>query len=75
MKNFEIKPFAKPVIVDVRLTMPKLRRQFALNLQMIQLQFDCVDVLGKIPAYVSRADVQSDYSGAVDSRLDHHSSP
>ena len=50
--NLEVEPFAKPGIVNLRFSAPELRRQAALNLQMIQLQLNNANSLGKISAHI-----------------------
>ena len=61
--------------MNLRLSVPELRRQPTLNLQMIQLQLNHVDTLREIPAHISGADVQSGYFTTLELRLDHHCSP
>jgi hypothetical protein len=47
--------------VYLRLALPEIGTQPALYLQMIQLQFDDGNVLGKITPDIVHTDVQADY--------------
>lgn len=61
--------------MNVRLTFPELRRQAALNLQMVQLQFNDTNALWKITAYILRAYMQSSDFATSELCLDYHRSP
>lgn len=73
-RNFETKPFTKTWVMNFRPSAPKFRRQPALNLKMIQLQFDDPDVLGKIAPHVPRTDMQSGDFATLELCSDHHRS-
>jgi hypothetical protein len=58
------KPGAKPGVEDLRLALPKIGIQAALNLEMIQQQLDAQNVFGKIPpdiadTYMQPGDAES----------------
>ena len=75
MKYLKTQPLAESGIMNLRLIAPKLRTQPALNLQMVQLQFNHVDSFGKIPSDILCAHKEAGNFAALDLRLDHHSSP
>lgn len=56
--HFELQPFAKPGIVDLRLTFPKAGGQFALDLEISHPQFDCTHSLGEITFRIRCTHVQ-----------------
>lgn len=66
------KPRTEPGIEDVRLAMPEIRFQPAFNLQMIQLQLDARNVLGKVTADIVRAHMQSGVAQSPALRFDNH---
>src|ERR1035437_5963032 len=68
----EFHPGAQPGIVDVRLVLPKIGFQPALNLQIVQLQLDGQNVLGKTTPDVVCTNIQSGYTTALVLRFDHH---
>lgn len=61
--------------MNLRLSVPELRRQPTLNLQVVQLQFDYVNALREVPAHISCPDVQSGNFATLELRLDDHCSP
>jgi hypothetical protein len=65
-------PGAEPGIVNLRLVLPKVRLQPALNLEMIQVQLDDRNVLGKITPDIGSTDVQSRDTTALALCFDHH---
>jgi hypothetical protein len=54
------------------LILPEIRRQIALDLQMVQLQFHEGDTAREIPLNVARANVQSCNSTTLALRFDYH---
>src|ERR1700759_777805 len=60
--------------MDLRFSMPELRRQPALNLKVIQLQLDYASGLRKVSAHIPHADIKSGHSAAIELCLDHHRS-
>jgi hypothetical protein len=62
----------QPGIVDFRLILPEARFQIALNLQVIQLQFDNRYLSGKVPAHVASAHKQSGQPMTFALSFDHH---
>jgi hypothetical protein len=58
--------------VNLRLIAPEAGLEAALNLEMIQLQFDDRGVLGKIAARVGGANVQSGDTATLGLCLDYH---
>ncbi len=58
--------------MNFRMALPKIRSQSTLDPKMIQLEFDRRNVLGKIPPYVIRSDVQSRYSSTFALCFDYH---
>ena len=73
--DLEIQPLAQPGIVDFRLALPELRGQVALDIQMIQLQFDDIDVLRKVAPYILRTDLQTGHFMSLASRSNQHLFP
>jgi hypothetical protein len=67
-----LKPRAQPGIVNLRLALPEIGLQTALNLQMTQLQLDARYVLRKIAPDIIRAYVKSGNSASLALCLDHH---
>jgi hypothetical protein len=65
-------PGAQPGIVNLRLAAPKAGLEAAVNLEMIQVQFDHRNVLGKIAARVCDADEQSGDTATLGVCLDYH---
>jgi hypothetical protein len=59
MKDSEVQPFAESGIVNLWMSVPKLRGQTALNTQMIQLKLDHAYAFGKVAASISSADEQA----------------
>lgn len=53
------KPGAKPGVEDLRLALPEIGFQVALNLEMIQLQLDAGNALGKIAPDIAYAHMQA----------------
>jgi hypothetical protein len=74
MIHLEVQPLAKPWIVNLRPSTPELRRQTALNLQMIQLQFNDANFPGKITTHIPGADMQSCDFATSELRLYYHRS-
>jgi hypothetical protein len=70
-----LKPRAQPGIENLRLTLPEIRLEPALNLQMIQLQLDASNVFGKVAPDIVHAHVQSDNSASLALCLDDHTYP
>jgi hypothetical protein len=66
------KPRAQSGIEDLRLILPEIRRQIALDLQMIQLQFNEGYTAREITLNVARANVQSCNSTTLALRFDYH---
>jgi hypothetical protein len=66
------KPCAKSGIEYFRLILPEIRRQVALDLEMIQLQFNEGDSAREIALNVGSANVQSSNSTALALRFDYH---
>jgi len=73
--NLEVEPLAKSRIMNLRPSLPELRRQAALNLQMVQLQLNHANSLGKITAHIPRADLQPGDFATSELCLDYHRSP
>jgi len=67
-----LQPRAEPRVVDLRIVSPETRFQAALNLQMIQLQFDCRNVLGKIAADIRSANMKRSRTTAFGMCFDDH---
>jgi hypothetical protein len=65
-------PGTEPWIVNLRLVLPEIGRQPTLNLQMIQLQLDDLNALGKISPDIGNANVQSSQATALGMCFDHH---
>jgi hypothetical protein len=65
-------PRAEPGIEDLRLALPEIGLQTALNLEMIQLQFDARNVFWEIAPDIVRADMKSGDSTPLALCLDHH---
>jgi hypothetical protein len=66
------KPCAKAGIKDLRLILPEIGRQIALDLQMIQLQLNKRNTSRKIPLNVAAAHVQSGNSTTLTLCFDYH---
>jgi len=65
-------PCAQPRIEDLRLTLPEIRFQATLNLEMVQLQFDARNLLGKIAPDIVDAHMKSGDAATLALCLDHH---
>jgi hypothetical protein len=70
-----LQPGAQPRIVNVRLTLPEIGLQSALNAEMPQLQFNVLRTLREIPAHVVRTNMQSSKTVTLALRFDHHKVP
>jgi len=53
------KPGTEPGVEDLRLASPEIRLQAALNLEMVQLQFDAGDVFWEIAPDIACSHMQS----------------
>lgn len=71
-RAFGLEPCIQPRIVDLRPILPEVGVKSALNLQMIQLQFDDRCVFGKITARVTCAYMQSCQPMTLTLRFDNH---
>jgi UDP-N-acetylmuramoylalanine-D-glutamate ligase len=69
---FCFKPGAQPGVADLRPAPPEGRRQAALNEQMIEVQLNDGDTLGKITADIVYAYVQTGHRETSALRSDHH---
>ncbi len=58
--------------MNLRLSLPEIRLQPALNLQVIELQLYDGNILGKIAPYVSRTNVQSGDTMSLGLSFHHH---
>jgi hypothetical protein len=58
MHVFGLKPGAEPGIKDLGFALPEVRFQSALNVEMVELQFDCGNVFTKIAADIGFTNVQ-----------------
>jgi len=67
-----LEPGTEPRIVNLRLVLPKVRRQPTLNLEMIQLQLDNRNIPWKITPDIGDTDVQSRKAAALALCFDHH---
>ena len=56
---FGLQPGAQPGIEDLRFALPKIRIQTALNVEMVELQFDCRNVITKVAADIGFTNVKS----------------
>jgi|KBSMisStaDraftv2_1062788.scaffolds.fasta_scaffold770080_1 hypothetical protein len=74
MPDLEVQPFTETRIVDLRFPVPELRRQSALNLQVIQLQLNYASGFRKVSAHIPDADIKTGDFGARELCLDHHRS-
>lgn len=72
MKIFRFQPGAQPWIVDLRFPSPEIRVQPTLNLQMVELQLDYLNMLGKIATDVGHPDQQSGDTSALGMCFDYH---
>jgi len=70
MEDLEIQPLTEPRIVNFGLAPPKLRRQRASNLEMIQLKLDKSHLFRKIATSVTCAHEQANDFAPLDLRLD-----
>jgi hypothetical protein len=61
LKLFGFKPGAQPGVKDLRVAIPELWFQAALDSQMAQLEFNVLRTPGKIAPDVVGADVQASY--------------
>jgi hypothetical protein len=68
-------PCAQPGIEDLRLTLPEIRFQATLNLEMIEYQFNTRYALWKISPDVVNAHMKSGDSASLALRFDHHNVP
>lgn len=68
-------PCAEARVEDLRLALPEIWPQPALDPKVIQLQFDGGDILGEIPPDVIRADDQSRESPSFALCFDYHVAP
>jgi hypothetical protein len=67
-----LKPGAKPGIEDFRFTLPEVWIQSALNVEMVELQFDCWNVFTEISPHIGLANVKpSDTTAFGVSFYDH----
>jgi hypothetical protein len=66
------KPGAQPWVEDLRLALPEIRLQPALNLEMIQLQLDARNVFGEIAADIVHAHMKPCDSASLALCLDDH---
>jgi hypothetical protein len=69
---FRFQPSAQTGIVNLRLTLPEIRLEIALDPQVIQLQLDGCDVPWEVATDVADAHVQTGYHAAFAMCLDHH---
>ena len=69
---FRFKPGAESGIANLRPTVPEIRRQAALDQQMIEVQLNDGDALGEITANIVRAYVQTGYREASALRSNRH---
>jgi hypothetical protein len=67
-----LQPGAQPWVVNLRLALPKVRRQPALNLEMIQKQLDDRNAAGKITADIGNANMQSGHPVTLGMSFDYH---
>jgi hypothetical protein len=67
-----LQPGTEAGIVDFGLIVPEAGAQTALDLEMIQLQFDYGDVFRKITANVRCTDVESSEAAALALCFDYH---
>jgi hypothetical protein len=58
--------------VNLRLVLPEIRLQIALDLEMIQLQLDDRDALGKVAADIADPHVQTRHDATLAMCFDHH---
>lgn len=72
MHMFCLQPRAQPGIVDLRLILPEIGTQPALNLQMIQLQFDDCDASGEVSPDIRGSNMQSGNAKADGMCSDYH---
>ena len=66
MEDLEVQPLTEARIMNLRLASPKLRRQRASNLQVIQLKLDKPHLFRKIATDVVRAHQQADDFASLD---------
>ena len=72
MHVFGLKPGAEPGIEDFRLTLPEVWIQSALNIEMVELQFDCWNVFTEISPHIGLANMKpSDTTAFRVSFYDH----
>jgi hypothetical protein len=67
-----LKPRAQPGIKNLRLALPEIGLQPALNLEMIQLQLDARNVFWEIAPDIVHAHMQSGDSASLALCLDDH---
>jgi len=72
MQVLGFEPGAEPRIVNLRLALPEIGREAALNLQMTKLQLDDWNTVGKIAPDVISADMETRNSDSLALCLDHH---
>ena len=58
--------------MNLRLVLPKVRRQPTLNLEMIQLQLDDRNMLREVTPDIGNTDVQPREAAALALSFDHH---
>ena len=72
MHVFGLKPGAQPGVEDFRLALPEVGAQSALDVEMIELQFDGGDVFLKVPPHVGFANVKPGNAAAFGVSLYNH---
>jgi hypothetical protein len=72
VKVLRDQPGAQAGIVNLRLTAPEAGLQTTVNLEMIELQLDHRNVLGKIATHVGDANVQSGDTATPGLCFDNH---
>jgi hypothetical protein len=67
-----LQPGTQPRIEDIRHTLPEIRIQAALNLEMPQLQLDAGNVFWKMASNIVHAHMEPSDSVSVALRSDYH---
>jgi hypothetical protein len=72
LQLFQFEPVTQPWIVNLRLALPEMRLQSALDSQVVQFQIDAFDVLGKIAADIIDSNIESGDAMSRPLRFNHH---
>lgn len=72
VEMFGLEPCAQTWIVDLRLALPEVGCEVALNLQMVQLKFNELNAAWEVALDIVNADIQTCNASTLTLCLDYH---